>query len=182
MNALYKQYYSKLLAFINSKVHNNADAEDILSEVFIKIYKNIEKLDSDEKLTSWIYTITRNTIIDFYRKNNKTPAFREFKEEFILDESKGERNIHSELSNCLLPMINSLPQNYKEVLYLSEIKGLKQSEIAEEKNLSLTNTKSLIFRGKKKIKEKLFECCSYEYDSLGNVIEYNPKGENCKFC
>jgi len=182
MNELYKQYYSKLLAFINSKVHNKHDAEDILSEVFIKIYKNIEKLDSDEKITSWIYTITRNSIIDFYRKNNKTPTLQEFKEESTFDDKKQEKSIHDELSNCLKPMINSLPDNYKEVLLLSEIKGLKQSEIAKEINLSAANTKSLIFRGKKKIKEKLHECCSYEYDSLGNVIEYNAKGENCKFC
>jgi len=182
MNELYKQYYSKLLAFINSKVRNIHDAEDILSEVFIKIYKNIEKLDSDEKITSWIYTITRNSIIDFYRKNNKTPTLQEFKEESTFDDKKQEKSIHDELSNCLKPMINSLPDNYKEVLLLSEIKGLKQSEIAKEINLSAANTKSLIFRGKKKIKEKLHECCSYEYDSLGNVIEYNAKGENCKFC
>jgi len=182
MNELYKQYYSKLLSFINSKVRNIHDAEDILSEVFIKIHNNIDKLDSNEKLTSWIYTITRNTIIDFYRKNNKTPPLQEFKEESNVDEKKEEKSIHDGLSNCLKPMINSLPNNYKEVLLLSEIKGLKQSEIAKELSLSAANTKSLIFRGKKKIKEKLFECCSYEYDSLGNVIEYKAKGENCKFC
>ncbi len=182
MNELYKQYYSKLLAFINSKVRNIHDAQDILSEVFIKIYNNIDKLDSDEKITSWIYTITRNAIIDFYRKNNKTPTFQELKEESIVDDKNQEKSIHDELSKCLKPMINSLPDNYKEVLLLSEIKGLKQSEIANELSLSTANTKSLIFRGKKKIKEKLHECCSYEYDSLGNVIEYNQKGENCKFC
>jgi len=182
MNELYKQYYSKLLSFINSKVRNIHDAEDILSEVFIKIHNNIDKLDSNEKLTSWIYTITRNTIIDFYRKNNKTPPLQEFKEESNVDEKKEEKSIHDELSNCLKPMINSLPDNYKEVLLLSEIKGLKQSEVAKELGLSAANAKSLIFRGKKKIKEKLFECCSYEYDSLGNVIEYKAKGENCKFC
>ena len=62
MNTIYKQYHSKLLVFINSKVQNAEDAQDILSEVFIKIHNNIQKIDSDEKLTSWIYTITRNTI------------------------------------------------------------------------------------------------------------------------
>ena len=91
MNELYKQYYSKLLAFINSKVQNKHDAQDILSEVFIKIYKNIDKLDSDEKITSWIYTITRNTIIDFYRKNNKTPSLLEFKEESIFDDKQQKK-------------------------------------------------------------------------------------------
>lgn len=182
MDELYKQYYSKLLAFINSKVHNKEDAKDILSEVFIKIYKKIDDLDNNEKLTSWIYAITRNTIIDFYRKSNKTLPYQEYNEEHITDDTKESSSVHDELSNCLKPMINSLLTKYKEVLLLSEIKGLKQSEIAQQLNLTPANTKSLIYRGKKKIKEKLHECCSYEYDTLGNVIEYKAKDNNCKGC
>ncbi len=68
---IYKQYYTRLFSFINSKVRNTEDTKDILSEVFIKIHKNIDKLGSHEKLTSWIFTITRNTIVDFYRKDLK---------------------------------------------------------------------------------------------------------------
>jgi RNA polymerase sigma-70 factor (ECF subfamily) len=67
MEQIYKEYYSRLFSFINSRVNNSEDAKDILSEVFLKISSNIDKLNSNEKLTSWIYTITRNTIIDYYR-------------------------------------------------------------------------------------------------------------------
>ncbi|MBW6489419.1 sigma-70 family RNA polymerase sigma factor [Sulfurimonas sp.] len=181
MEQIYKQYYSRLLSFINSKVHNTDDAKDILSEVFIKIYANIDKLDSDEKLTSWIFAITRNSIIDFYRREAKNRDNIEFNEESIFKE-KEQPDAISELSNCIEPIINSLAPKYAQALYLSEIKELKQKEIADKLNISHSNIKNIIFRGKKQIKEKLLRCCSYKYDNLGNIVEFDIKDENCNFC
>ncbi|MBE0514404.1 sigma-70 family RNA polymerase sigma factor [Sulfurimonas sp.] len=181
MEQIYKQYYSRLLSFINSKVHDTEDAKDILSEVFIKIYKNIDKLDSDEKLTSWIFTITRNSIIDFYRKNAKNRDNIEFNEEYIF-KNKEQADAISELSECIKPIINSLAPKYAQALYLSEIKELKQKEIADKLDISSSSIKSIIFRGKKQIKEKLHQCCSYKYDNFGNIVEFDIRDKNCNFC
>lgn len=181
MEQIYKQYYSRLLSFINSKVHNQEDAKDILSEVFIKIYKNIDNLDSAEKLTSWIFTITRNTIIDFYRKNNKNKNNIEFIEEHIFEE-KEQLSAINEISNCIEPIINSLKPKYAKALYLSEIKELKQKEIADKLDISSSKIKNIIFRGKNQIKEKLLQCCNYKYDKFGNIIDYDVKDESCNFC
>ncbi len=181
MDQIYKQYSTRLLSFINSKVHNKEDAKDILSEVFIKIYTNIDKLKSDEKLTSWMFTITKNTIIDFYRKNNNKQDNIEFDEEYIF-EQKEQSSAISELSHCIAPIINSLAPKYAKVLHLSEIKELKQKEIAEKLDISTNNIKNIIFRGKKQIKDKLLQCCHYEYNKFGNIINYDVKDENCNFC
>lgn len=181
MEQIYKQYYSRLFSFIDSKIHNKEDTKDILSEVFIKIYKNIDKLNSDEKLTSWIFTITRNTIIDFYRKNGKNGDNIEFDEQHFF-EQKEDSDAISELSECIEPIISSLAPKYSEALYLSEIKELKQKEIADKLDISSGNIKNIIFRGKKQIEEKLLQCCSYKYDSIGNIMEFNIKDKNCVFC
>lgn len=181
MNQLYKEYYQKLLRFIISRVHNKEDAQDILSEVFIKIHTNINTLESKEKLTSWVYTITRNAIIDFYRTKKQSLPLENIGEEFLFAKEE-EENIYDELSLCLTPIIETLPKQYAQVLKHSELLGMKQAQIAKENNLSLSNIKSIIFRGRKKIKEKLFECCNYEYDSQGSVISYTKKEKNCKFC
>ncbi len=181
MQQIYKQYYSRLFSFINSKVKNKEDTKDILSEVFIKIYTNIDKLDSDEKLTSWIFTITRNTIIDFCRKNNKNKNNIEFDEEYIFEE-KDQSSAINELSECIEPIINSLAPKYAQALYLSEIKELKQKEIADKLDISSSNIKNIIYRGKKQIKDKLLQCCSYKYDKFGNIIEFDIKDKNCNFC
>jgi len=181
MEQIYKQYYTRLFSFINSKVHNKEDAKDILSEVFIKTYTNIDKLDSNERLTSWIFTITRNTIIDFYRKNNKNQNNIEFDEEYIFEEKEQGSTIN-ELYNCIEPIINSLAPKYAEALYLSEIKELKQNTIAQMLGISTSNIKNIIFRGKKQIKDKLLQCCHYEYDKFGNITDYDVKDESCNFC
>lgn len=181
MEHIYKQYYSRLFSFINSKVKNTEDTKDILSEVFTKIYKNIDKLNSNEKLTSWIFTVTRNSIVDFYRKNAKNRDNIEFNEEYIFKEGEQPDAI-SKLSNCIEPIINSLAPKYAQALYLSEIKELKQKEIADRLDISSSNIKNIIFRGKKQIKEKLLQCCSYKYDNFGNIVEFDIKDKNCNFC
>lgn len=181
MEQIYKQYYMRLFSFIDSKIHNKEDTKDILSVVFIKIYSNIDKLNSNEKLTSWIFAITRNAIIDFYRRDNKDQNNIEFDEEYIF-EDKDQSSAINELSNCIEPIINSLATKYAKALYLSEIKELKQKEISEKLGISTSNIKNIIFRGKKQIKDKLLQCCHYEYDKFGNIIDYDVKDENCNFC
>ena len=97
---------------------------------------------------------------------------------------KKRQKIYSQkyLSNCVEPIINSLNPKYSKALYLSEIKEFKQKEIAKELNISQGSVKNIIFRGKKHIKDKLLQCCSYEYDSFGNIVDFNMKDKNCNFC
>lgn len=66
--ALWDEFGFELGNFIKSKVSQVQDAEDILQEVFIKIFKNIDQLEKQSALKSWIYKITRNTIIDYYKR------------------------------------------------------------------------------------------------------------------
>lgn len=182
VETLYTQYHSKLFAFIRSKISNKEDAKDILSEVFLKIHQNIHTLDSHEKIISWIYTITRNAIIDFYRKPERAHYFTPFDEAFFSYAPKNTELIHEDLAKCLEPIIKSLPPKYSDILQHSEIQRMKQKDIALLYQLTPSNVKSIVARGKKKIKDKLFECCSYEYDALGNVIDFHHNDTKCDFC
>ena len=64
---VWKEYHSKLLAFIAERVGDRSAAEDILPDVFAKIHSRMDSLQEEEKLESWLYQITRNAVIDFYR-------------------------------------------------------------------------------------------------------------------
>src|SRR5688572_24231068 len=66
---IYKQFHSELLGYIKSKVRSREDAEDIVQNVFIKISSSLDKLTEEVKLKNWIFTVTRNAIIDYYRVN-----------------------------------------------------------------------------------------------------------------
>ena len=64
---IWKQFHQQLLGFIASKVNDQAMAEDILQDVFIKVLNNIDSLSAADKLQPWLYQICRHAIIDYYR-------------------------------------------------------------------------------------------------------------------
>lgn len=68
INAIHNQFHQTLRQFIRSRVKHTDDAEDILQETFIKLSLNLQALKNTEKLQSWIFTIARNAITDYYRK------------------------------------------------------------------------------------------------------------------
>ena len=176
---IWHEYQQKLLAFIRTKVNENDIAEDILQEVFIKIHSQISSLEEETKLRSWIYQITRNTIIDHYRTKKTQYDLPEWLEQ---SEPDDEAIIRQELSLCLTPMIKRLPEKYRLAIQLSELEGKNQKEIAESENLSLSGAKSRVQRGIKLLKSLLYDCCTLEVNNYNHIIDYVEKEKNCNFC
>lgn len=168
---IHKEFHKLLYNFISKRVRDKADAEDLLQEVFIKIATKIDSLDEDEKLKSWIFTITRNTIIDYYRKNSntiKTEITEKIREEFSaeddLDSTKG-------MDKCLKGFIQQLPDEYRDVIIDSELKGIKQKDLADKYNLAYPSLRSRVQRGRSRLKDMLLKCCNIKSDSRGNIID-----------
>jgi len=67
---IWEEFGGKLHGFIRARVNDEQNAEDILQDVMVKIHLKSATLNEKDKLTSWLYQITRNTIIDFYRKKS----------------------------------------------------------------------------------------------------------------
>ena len=66
--ALYAEYAGKVRGYVFGKLSNRADAEDIVSDVFLKVYEKYPTFDADRaSVSTWVYTITRNTVIDYFR-------------------------------------------------------------------------------------------------------------------
>lgn len=68
ISLIWHDYYPQLKKFVSNRIHNQADVEDIVQQVFMKINNHIEDLKDDQKLTSWIYQIARNSMVDYFRK------------------------------------------------------------------------------------------------------------------
>jgi RNA polymerase sigma-70 factor, ECF subfamily len=178
---IWGEFNIPLKDFIRRRVKNDQDVEDILQTVFYKIYNNVNNLNEVEKIHAWIYCITKNTIVDFYRVQKKEVNITGLSDD-IIDEVQEENCVNLEIAQCLKTMIQFLPEKYKQAIMLTEFENLTQKELGDRLGLSVSGAKSRIQRARIKLKEMLLSCCYLEFDRLGNVIDYKHKCSDCKYC
>jgi RNA polymerase sigma-70 factor (ECF subfamily) len=176
---IWQGYYSKLHAFIKSRISDDAAADDVLQNVFLKMHYGLASLKDDSKLKSWLYQVARNAVIDYFR--SRKPSV-ELSDQLPQPETDPREKIIQELSDCLHPMIQLLPEHYREAVVLSELKGLTQKEVAEAQGISLSGAKSRVQRGRALLKNMLIECCRIEFDHSGQPSDYERKGKGCGAC
>lgn len=171
---IYKEYSNELKGFLISKTGDKDLSEDILHETFVKVHLKISGLRANTRVRPWLYRILFNTLIDHYRKKAVY-----VKGDVI--ESDEEINPHTAI-NCLVPLINNLPEAYRNALILSDLTGLKQAEVAQKLNISLSGAKSRIQRGRKMLQEGYVDCCDYTLNDKGLLTGEGGTEEDCKVC
>ena len=175
LDQIWRDYHEGLLGFIRRRVGAADLAEDVLQDVFVKAHSRLDTLANADRIQSWLYQIARNTIIDYYRaRKTAEPLPDEAPEQPEHDNDEEWR----ELGKCVLPMIKTLPDGYREALLLSEIDGLPLKEVAERLNLSLPGAKSRVQRGRERLKRAFLDCCHLKFDCRGKPVDWRPK-EGC---
>jgi RNA polymerase sigma-70 factor (ECF subfamily) len=173
---VWTSYSEDLKRFIISKVKNITIADDILQDTFIKIHTKLHTLKELTKLKSWCFTIARNSILDYWKSTNQTFEIANFE-----SETKIYETTHTE-KDCLRGILRGLPKKYRDPLFLSDIKGLKQQEVANHLKQSLPTTKSQIQRARKLIAKGFMDCCGFELNKKGKLIGEIKDKEDCKVC
>jgi RNA polymerase sigma-70 factor (ECF subfamily) len=143
-------------------------------------------VNDPRRIISWIYQVTRNAIIDYYRKpgrHHEIPAGLSADIEAFGGELQEESdNSGSELAGCLRPMIERLSQDYRDAINLVEFEGLTQQEAAKRMGVSLSGMKSRVQRGRKQLKQMLDDCCRIELDRRRAVVDYEVRDAGCDSC
>lgn len=176
-NSIWNKFHKDLKYLVMLKISNKEDAQDVLQDIFVKIYKNIDYVDNIENLKAWVNKIATNTIIDYYKKakiNTTDIDILNIEDENIIDES-----YNHEISKCLNLFLHQLNKEDEDIINNAHFKKLKHKEIANEINISVANSKVKFSRAKKKLKNLLSECCEFQVDKYGNIVTYNQK-TNCK--
>ena len=170
---------ANLHRFIARRSSNEADADDILQDVFVKIHTNVGKLRDTTKLHSWVYQITRNAIIDHYRTRRSDASIDESPDAFEIPsyETPEAEVGRDEIMKCLNPMVARLQPDDRKALMMADVQGVTQSEIADDLNLSISGAKSRVQRARGKVKAMLLDCCQFEFDRLGRAMTMD--GRNC---
>jgi len=158
---LMERYESKLLRYIfRISSFSKDDAEDILQEVFIKAYQNLNAFDPEFKFSSWIYRIAHNQTISHFRKSKARPQVLnlEFEGDFI-DSIASDLNIEREADQKYLlenikKVLGSLDKKYKEILVLRFLEEKNYNEISYILKKPAGTVATLINRAKKRFKEE----------------------------
>ena len=169
-----KKVYNVALRMLN----NSEDAADMTQEAFIKAYNSLSGFRGDSKFSVWLTRIVSNLCLDFMRSRNRRPTVSlsmedEDGEDVQLDIADTSQSPEQLLERSLTREsvrrgLQSLPEDYREILLLREIQGLSYDEIAAALDIEVGTVKSRIFRGRKKL-------CDYLIKD-GNIPEFVSSG------
>jgi len=161
--------HGELRKFINHKVKDNAAVDDILQDVFIKVYLNVHQLKDVSKLTSWVYQIARNTINDHYKQAHESADLSSL--ELAVDEA--QEPIYQSLSQCINSKILGLSNQDREAVLLTYFKDYSQKELAVFLGISYSGAKNRIQRAREKLRHSILDCEKVDSDSSGRITDFN---------
>ena len=151
-------------------VHNMADAEDIAQDVFIEVFRSIDKFRADSKISTWLYRIAVNRSLNFIRDNKRRKWFWSIEDTSRNNNVPMETITHQTAENPGLELegdqraqilhqaIDSLPENQRIAFTLNKYEDLSYKEISEVMKLSKSSVESLIHRAKINLQKKLYTC------------------------
>jgi RNA polymerase sigma-70 factor, ECF subfamily len=181
--AIWREFHDGLLAFIMRRVRSPDIAEDILQEVMLRIHCHAAQLERPGAVGPWVHRIASNAIADHYRHQS---VHRELAAGIVVDpqhafepgvESPGVR---AELAACISPMLERLPEIYRQAVILSELEGVSQAEAAARVGLSVSGMKSRVQRARRQLKEVVLQCCEVQLDSRGDITRFRQRDHTCE--
>ena len=135
-NKLFDRYYGRLCQYVYSLLMDRNDAEDVVQELFLNLWKNRGRIEIKENVSGYLYRMAKHLALNFIRYEDNQLETEEFR-------------------IALYDCIDHLPDRSREVLLLHRVKGLKQKEISEKLSISVKTIKNLIWMSLQKLKECL---------------------------
>ena len=188
---VYDEYHAKIFRYLG-RIVGQSEAEDLTQEVFVKVGQSLETFRGESQLSTWIYRIATNAALDRLRQ----PSVRHGGEKLLpveaiaeikadqdirtgeLKPSTEQRLIRDEMNGCIREIIQALPEQYRSVIVLSELEGLKDGEIAEILGLTLQAAKVRLHRARAKLRKELAAACVFYHDEQ-NELACDRKNPSC---
>ena len=153
-NQLFKRYYSRLCTFTTALTQSSSASEDVIQELFIRLWTHRRKLVINENISGYLYRASKNAALNYIRtENNRKKTLQNMPvSEWVSDESVIEQ---IEFSAALHHCISQLPDRSREVFMKSRFEGLKQKEISDQLGISAQTIKNQIWKSLQYLKSCL---------------------------
>lgn len=177
---IWKAFGDRLRRYIRKSVGNEADADDVLQDVFTRLQAGIKGVRDSAKLESWIFQVTRYAIVDHLRNRAGRKRWYELPSDLV--EEPAPQDMSALVASWLTPLMTELPEEDREALRLTAIEGLSQKDLAARLSLSTTGARSRVQRARNRLKQVLLDCCQIERDRRGNAISFTRRRDPCGAC
>ncbi len=177
---IYHEYYPRIAGYLRRLV-GEAEDEDVAQEVFVKVSRSLDGFRGESSLSTWLYRIATNAAMDHMRK----PASRQAanmpagsdddpsdSEDTIPDSDAPVLDallIRKDMNECIRGIVDGLPENYRNVIVLSELEGFTNAEIAEVLGLSLDTVKIRLHRARTRLRKELEAKCNFYRDERNEL-------------
>ena len=179
---VHEDFRDRILRYLTRMVGEN-DAEDLTQEVFAKVSQALKAFRGESQLSTWVYQIATNVALDKLRRPSprrengqglpvEAIAESEADKDTWTGEEKAsteQRLIRQEMNGCIREIIATLPENYRTVIVLSEMEGLRDGEIADILGLSLQAAKVRLHRARARLKKELSTACVFYRDDRNEL-------------
>lgn len=153
---IYERYARRLYAFIFSYVRSRTEAEDILQNIFVKLWQHRQTIKNTSGLKGLLFTIGRNQLVSVYRKRVNMPAYEDYMiYTDVVGKDENSNMEYEEFGQLLRNAMARLPLRQQEIIKMSKFEGMKNREIAVHLNLSEQTIKNQLSLGLKLLKEML---------------------------
>ena len=171
---------ARLRPFISRRIAPT-DVDDVMQEVFIRMQRGLPALRDDERFTSWLFQIARNSVADHLRARARHPIAND---DAVEDEpcETDDREAARALSGCISMFVAQLASPYREAITLVELEGLTIRAAADLVGISISGMKSRVQRGRAQLRELFDACCEIALDARGKVTAYSPRVTPCGSC
>lgn len=178
-SGIWHEYAAALKQFLQNRVANEADVEDLLHDIFLKVHAKRETLNDQQKLQAWLWQIARHAVIDFYRAKGRS---NDLSTQALWYEDESPSIQHS-LSLCLAPFIQSLPRESADLLNAIELQGVSQKVYAETHGMAYSTLKSRVKKAREQLKAKFDQCCEFSVGADGQLMDYQSRRQSsCRRC
>lgn len=167
-NEIYRLYAGRLFAFLMQHCKVREDAEEIVEDVFVRLWTIRKSIRQEETLKSLLFTISRNLVINAYRRTVNSLEYAEYVEaaSTLSADNPSKKIEYEDFVKRLRRELSCLPATQQQVIRLSRAEGLTNKEIAEKLSLSEQTVKNQLSLGLKQLRRKLYAlspllCCLF---------------------
>ncbi|MBI4667534.1 MAG: RNA polymerase sigma factor [Nitrospinae bacterium] len=173
-------YKPRVAGFLSKLASDQADVDDLTQETMLRLSRGWDNFRGDGKLSSWILQIASNVSIDFYRRRSVRPVNSLLDVELLSQDGADfvEAPVEKrQMSDCVMAMMDTLPESYARVLVQHDMEGFKLREIAQGEGSSVNAVKVRLLRARKRFRKILESACDFS-KNRDNVLLCEPK-EKC---